>query len=78
MKMFKNENDTMRVGAEERNGKYIIIIEKVRKTLVASRNSHKAHVEEYTTHFEKAFDTKEQANRYFLGIKKNNPTLKAI
>jgi hypothetical protein len=78
MKIYKNESDTMRVGACERDGKYIIIIEKERKALVASRNSHKPHVEEYTAHYEKAFDTKEQANRYFLGIKKNNPTLKAI
>lgn len=78
MKKYRNADDTMRVGAYEKDGKYIIIIEKIRKTLVASRNSHKAHTEEYTTHFEKTFDTAEQANRYFLGIKKNNPTLKAM
>ena len=78
MKIYKNESDTMRVGAYEKDGEYIIIIEKIRKTLVASKNSRKAHVEEYTTHFEKAFNTAEQANRYFKGIKKNNPTLKAI
>jgi hypothetical protein len=75
MKIYKNSTDTMRVGAEERNGKYIIIIEKQFKRLVATKNSRKAHTEIDYSHFEKAFDTAEQANRYFLGIKKNNPTL---
>jgi hypothetical protein len=76
MKIYKNANDTMRVGATEKNGKYIIIIEKEHKMLVATKNNHKAHVETDYSHYEKVFDTKEQANRYFLGIKKNNPTLK--
>lgn len=75
MKIYKNSTDTMRVGAEERDGKYIIIIEKQFKRLVATKNSHKAHTEIDYSHFEKTFDTAEQANRYFLGIKKNNPTL---
>lgn len=78
MKIYKNANDTMRVGAVEKDGKYIIIIEKERKMLVASRNSRKAHVETYNTHYEKSFDSKEKANAYFKGIKKNNPTLTRI
>lgn len=78
MTMYKNEKDTMRVGAYEKDGKYIIVVEKERPMLVASKNSTKAHVEYDYTHYEKQFDTKEQANRYFMGIKKNNPTLKHI
>ena len=35
MKIYKNANDTVRVGAMERNGKFVIIVEKERKTLVA-------------------------------------------
>lgn len=76
MKIYKNANDTVRVGATEKNGKYVIIVEKERKVLVATKGSHKPHVETDYSHYEKAFDTKEQANRYFLGIKRNNPTLK--
>lgn len=75
MKIYKNANDTVRVGAVEKNGKYVIIVEKERKMLVASKNSHKSHIETDYSHFEKAFDTADQANRYFLGIKRNNPTL---
>lgn len=78
MKIYKNSTDTMRVGAEERDGKYIIIIEKQFKRLVATKNSRKAHTEIDYNHFEKTFDTAEQANRYFLGIKKNNPTLERV
>ena len=76
MKIYKNANDTVRVGAMERNGKFVIIVEKERKTLVASRNSHKPHIESYYDHFEKEFDDKDRANSYFRAIKKNNPTLK--
>lgn len=78
MKLYKNENDSMRVGAVEKNGKYIIIIEKKRNMLVASKNSRKAHIEEDYSHFEKSFDSAEEANAYFKGIKKNNPTLALI
>ena len=75
MKLYKNADDTMRVGAVEKNGKYVIIIEKQFKRIVATKHSTKAHAETDYSHFEKAFDTKEQANNYFKGIKKNNPTL---
>lgn len=78
MKIYKNENDTVRVGAEKREGKYIIIVEKVRKFMVATKGTRKPHIEEDINHFEKEFSSKEQANRYFLGIKRNNPTLKLI
>lgn len=78
MKKYRNENDTMRVGAYEKDGRFCIVIEEVRKMLVATKGSRKAHIEEYISHFEKCFDTADQANRYFLGIKKNNPTLKAF
>lgn len=78
MKTYKNENDTMRVGALERDGKYIIIIEKEKQMLVASRNSRKPHTESYYTHYEKRFDSREKANAYFKGIKRNNPTLARI
>ena len=78
MKIYKNSNDTMRVGAVEKGGKYIIIIEKERKILVASKGSRKSHIESDYSHYEKAFDTAEQANRYFWGIKKNNPTLARV
>lgn len=78
MKIYKNANDTMRVGAVEKDGKYIIIIEKERKMLVATKGNRKAHTETDYSHYEKAFDTAEQANRYFLGIKKNNPTLARV
>lgn len=78
MKIYKNSNDTMRVGATVRDGRYVIIIEKQRKMLVASKNSHKAHVESDYSHYEKSFNTAEEANRYFKGIFKNNPTLRAM
>lgn len=78
MKLYRNENDTVRVGALERDGRFVIIIEKERKLLVATKGSRKAHVETDYTHYEKEFDTKESANRYFKGIKRNNPTLRAI
>ena len=74
-KIYRNANDTMRVAAIERNNKYVIVIEKERAMLVASRNSRNPHVEHYYDHYEKEFDNKEQANRYFKGIKRNNPTL---
>lgn len=78
MKMYKTENDAMRVGAMQKNGKYIIVVEKERKMIVATKGNRKPHVETYYTHFEKSFDDAEQANRYFLGIKRNNPTLRII
>lgn len=78
MKTYKNSNDSMRVGAEKRNGKFIIIIEKQKKILVATKGSRKPHIEVDYTHFEKTFDEPEQANAYFKGILKNNPTLKEI
>lgn len=78
MKVYRNANDTMRVGAYEKDGRFCIVIEKVYKMQVATKGSSKAHVEEDIKHFEKCFDTADQANRYFLGIKKNNPTLKAM
>ena len=78
MKIYKNANDTMRIGATEKDGKYIIIIEKEKKMIVATKGSKKPHIETDYSHFEKSFETSEQANRYFLGIKKNNPTLKLV
>lgn len=78
MKRYANANDTIRVGAIERNGKYVIIVEKGRKMLVATRNKRSPHVEVYYDHYEKEFDNKDKANAYFKGIKKNNPTLKRI
>lgn len=75
MKKYRNANDTMRVGAYEENGKYIIIINKERKMLVATKGSSKAHVETYYTDYRKEFDNPHKANRYFKGIKANNPTL---
>lgn len=78
MKIYKTQNDSMRVGAMEKDGKYIIIIEKPRKMLVATKGNRNAHIETDYNHYEKAFETAEQANRYFMGIKKNNPTLKEI
>ena len=78
MTIYKNANDTMRVAATEKEGNYLIIIEKEMKMIVATKGSRNPHVESYYTHFEKAFKTKEQANAYFKGIKKNNPTLKKM
>lgn len=76
MKRYRNENDTIRVGAYEENGKYVIEIAKQVKMLVATRGSRKPHVEYDIRSFKKEFDTKDRANAYFKGIKKNNPTLK--
>ena len=76
MKIYKNDNDTVRVGCTEKDGKYLIVVEKEKKMLVATRHSKMLHVETYYTHFEKSFENKDLANKYFLGIKKNNPTLK--
>lgn len=75
MTIYKNANDTMRVGALEKNGKYVIIIEKKFNRIVATKNSKKAHSEIDYSHFEKSFNSAEQANNYFKAIKKNNPTL---
>ncbi len=76
MKVYKNENDTMRIGAYEKNGKYYLVIEKEIRMLVATRNSKKSHVEYDYKHYEKEFNNAQQANNYFKAIKKNNPTLK--
>ena len=78
MKIYSNADDSIRVGAELRDGKYVIVIEKQRKILVASKNSTKAHIEYDYSHYEKTFTDPKQANAYFMGIKKNHPTLKAI
>ena len=78
MKVYKNENDTMRIGAYEKNGKYYLVIEKEIRMLAATRNSKKSHVEYNYTHYEKEFNTAQQANNYFKAIKKNNLTLKEM
>lgn len=78
MKKWMTSDGGMMVGATQQDGKYIIIIEKERKMLVATKGSRKPHIEYDYSHFEKAFDTPEQANRYFLGIKKNHPTLRMV
>lgn len=78
MKVYRNDADTIRVGAYEKNGKYYIVIEKLFNRWVATRNSTKAHIEQDFSHYEKVFNSKEQANAYFGGIKKNNPTLKEM
>lgn len=74
MKLYKNANDTVRVGAMVKDGKFVIIIEKERKAIVATRRGK--GIDTFYSHYEKTFDTPQQANAYFLGIKKNNPTLK--
>lgn len=53
MKIYKNANDTMRVGCEERNGEYVIIIQKYFKRLVATKGSKKAHQEYDFSDYEK-------------------------
>lgn len=78
MKKYTTKSGDMMVGATVVNGKYIIIIEKEKKLLVATKHSRKPHIEYDYTHYEKAFETPEAANRYFLGIKKNHPTLKEV
>ena len=78
MKMYKNENDTMRIGAYEKNGKYYLVIEREIRMLVATRHSNKPHIEYDYTHYEKEFNTAQQANNYFKTIKKSNPTLKEV
>lgn len=75
MRTYRTNNDSMRVGAYEENGQYIIIIEKKITLIVATKGSKNPHGETDFTHYEKRFTDKERANKYFMGIKKNNPTL---
>lgn len=75
MKTYRTANDSMRVGAYEDKGQYVIIIEKKITLIVATKGSKRAHGETDFTHYEKRFSDKGQANKYFIGIKKNNPTL---
>lgn len=77
MKTFVTDKKSKYVEAFQRDGKYILKIY-TKKVAIMHKKGYKAWGEEYWDSFEKAFDTPEQANRYFLGIKKNNPTLKAM
>ena len=76
MKTFVNATKTKSIEAFLRDGKYVLRINTKRVMVIHQRG--KAHGEEYVDTIEKEFDTPEQANRYYLGIKKNNPTLRAI
>ncbi len=76
MKTYKNETDTMIIEAFEENSKYILKIKKYTAHICGTR-SGKHVIEKWWDEYRKEFNTAEQANRYFKGIKKNNPTLKA-
>lgn len=78
MKLYKTANDNMRVGAYEENGKFYLIIEKRIAFYVATKNSNKKHIEYDYRQTKKEFSSKDHANNYFKGIKRNNPTLKAM
>lgn len=68
---FKNEDDTMRIKATQKDGKYVLEIWAYRtRGIYSKRGSYKTW-----TKTVKTFDTAKQANAYFVGIKKNNPTL---
>lgn len=54
MKIYKNEDDTIRVGCVERDGEYVIIIEKYFKRLVATKGSKK-RIRKMITHITKKF-----------------------
>lgn len=76
MKVYSGEG--IIVKAYERNGSYFLRIDTRTVRTVATRGSRKPHLEEGWREFEKMLATKEQANRYFMGIKKNHPDLKFV
>ena len=61
------------VDAFKRGGYYVLRIRNYKTFLVATKGSKKSHWESgWMPAYEMKFETKERANKYFAGIKRNN------
>lgn len=66
------------IKAIEEDGKYKLLFTSRRLVMVATKNSRKAHTEAMVSFYDKVFDSKDKANRYFKAVKKNNPNLRQV
>ena len=78
MKKYVDENGTKIVYAYEEDGKYILDIKTYTAHICATRKRGVYSTEYWWTNTKKEFTSKESANKYFLAIKRNNPTLKRV
>ena len=77
LKRFESESTV--IWSYERGGYFILRIMNKKASYVATKGSKQAHIEEgWGVPFEKKFEDKSQANRYFKKIKENVPELKMV
>ena len=77
--MKRYESETICVEAYKRGGYYILRIRQYNNFYVATKHSRKAHIESgWTSPYEKKFEEKEQANKYFKAIKMRNPDMQLV
>lgn len=77
MKRYESKN--IIVQSYKRGGYFILRIMNYNASLVATKHSTQAHIEEgWGCPYEKKFEEKEGANRYFTAIKRSHPDLHIV